>query len=130
MFWQLFAFFIKVMSKLSLTRFLTSALRALINISFLLITTIKHVSDFKETKKNCGYKNYILEKSSNRAKLYLGDQEFVWSIKYLYQFGIIKADTNLFCFSFGSFNFICIDNFGVHDKKEIWTKTWTNIVLD
>ena len=31
----------------------------------------------KKEKKNWGYKNYILEKSSNWAKLYLGDQEFV-----------------------------------------------------
>ena len=53
----------------------------------------------------------------NQAKLYLRGQEFVWSIKYLYEFFIIKADGNIFCFSFGSFEFIYIDNFGVHGRK-------------
>ena len=42
---------------------------------FLKIDYLKKPMPKKE--KNCGYKNYILEKSSNRAKLYLGDQEFV-----------------------------------------------------
>ena len=37
MFWQFFSFPIKVISKLSLNRFLTSALRALVSISLILL---------------------------------------------------------------------------------------------
>ena len=55
----------------------------------------------------------------NQAKLYYVAKSSSDLLNISMNFLIIKADGNIFCFSFGSSKFIYIDNFGVHGRKEI-----------